>query len=280
MTQDTSLAVIENDNAKTLLARGAHALHDHTASLVEKALGRPLPQMQVRFKDVSITAEIIVKDETNAKTELPTLVNVLKTSAQELRSNKHVVKKEILQNIPYVFVSTFLFVAPFYFMVGFTGFKTFLAYWVHLSLHVLWQAYFGQFMSYFMPTVNVAQVFGILLETIFFLFSGFNPPGKSIPQGYTWLYDISAQKYPLALLSALVFGECPSDGHGSQIGCKVMTGLPPTLPSNLTVKAYLADNFLIKSSDIYKNFGILFAFIAVTLCLSLLSLRYLNHQKR
>ncbi|KAI9916685.1 hypothetical protein PsorP6_016796 [Peronosclerospora sorghi] len=182
--------------------------------------------------------------------------------------------------IPYVFVSTFLFVAPFYFMVGFTGFKTFLAYWVHLSLHVLWQAYFGQFMSYFMPTVNVAQVFGILLETIFFLFSGFNPPGKSIPQGYTWLHDISAQKYPLALLSALVFGECPSDGHGSQIGCKVMTGLPPTLPSNLTVKAYLADNFLMKSSDIYKNFGILFAFIAVTLCLSLLSLRYVNHQKR
>ncbi|KAE9158169.1 hypothetical protein PF005_g32556, partial [Phytophthora fragariae] len=94
---------IEYDNGKTLMARGAQALHDHVASRMEKALGKSLPQMEVRFKDVSITADIMVKDESNAKTELPTLINVLKSSYQEMRSSKHVVKKQILKNVSGVF---------------------------------------------------------------------------------------------------------------------------------------------------------------------------------
>ncbi|KAJ8525799.1 hypothetical protein ON010_g15315 [Phytophthora cinnamomi] len=96
-------AVIEYNNGKTLMARGPQALHDHVASRMEKALGKSLPQMEVRFKDVSISADIMVKDETDAKTELPTLVNVLKSSYHEMRSSKHVVKKQVLNNISGVF---------------------------------------------------------------------------------------------------------------------------------------------------------------------------------
>ncbi|EGZ09557.1 hypothetical protein PHYSODRAFT_338330 [Phytophthora sojae] len=182
--------------------------------------------------------------------------------------------------IPYVFFSTLLFMAPYYPMVGFTGVKSFLAYWLHLSLHVLWQAYFGQLMSYLMPTVEVAQVFGILLSSIFFLFNGFNPPGSSIPQGYKWLYHVSPQKYSLALVSAIAFGDCPSDGDGSEIGCQVMTGVPPSLPENLTVKDYLEDVFLMKHSEIWKNFAFVLGFIVVTRLLALVALRFVNHQKK
>ncbi|GMF34416.1 unnamed protein product [Phytophthora lilii] len=181
--------------------------------------------------------------------------------------------------IPYVFVSTLLFMAPFYPMVGFTGVKTFLAYWLHLSMHVLWQAYFGQLMSVLMPTVEVAQVFGILISSIFFLFNGFNPPGSSIPEGYKWLYHISPQKYSLALVSSLVFGDCPNAG-GSEIGCQAMTGVPPSLPQNLTVKAYLEDVFLMKHSEIYKNFAIVLGVIVLTRLLALIALRFVNHQKK
>ncbi|KAG6948771.1 hypothetical protein JG688_00014961 [Phytophthora aleatoria] len=102
-----------------------------------------------------------------------------------------------------------LFMVPYYPMVGFTGGATFFAYWVHLSMHVLWQAYFGQLMSYLLPTVEVATVFGVLMQMIFFLFCGFNPPGASIPQGYKWLYEITPHKYSLALVASLVFGDCP-----------------------------------------------------------------------
>ncbi|KAG2994482.1 hypothetical protein PC120_g21981 [Phytophthora cactorum] len=96
-------AVIGYDNGKTLMARGPQALHDHVASRMEKAMGRALPQMEVRFKEVSISADIMVKDETNAKTELPTLINVLKSSYNEMRSSKHVIKKQVLKDINGVF---------------------------------------------------------------------------------------------------------------------------------------------------------------------------------
>ncbi|CAI5728225.1 unnamed protein product, partial [Peronospora destructor] len=150
--------------------------------------------------------------------------------------------------IPYVFFGTMLFTAVYFPMVGFTGAATFFAYWVHLSMHVLWQVYFGQLMSYLLPTVEVATIFGVLLEMIFFLFSGFNPPASSIPSGYKWLYYITPQQYSLALFASLVFGDCPSDGDGSEVGCQVMTGLPPSLAENLRVKDYLEDIFLMKHS--------------------------------
>ncbi|RAW22853.1 hypothetical protein PC110_g20710, partial [Phytophthora cactorum] len=185
-----------------------------------------------------------------------------------------------LVEIPYVFFGTLLFMAPYYPMVGFTGATTFFAYWVHLSMHVLWQAYFGQLMSYLMPTVEVATIFGVLLQMIFFLFNGFNPPGASIPQGYKWLYEITPHKYSLALVASLVFGDCPSDGDGSEVGCQVMTGLPPSLPENMTVKDYLEDVFLMKHSEIWKNFGFVLGFIVVYRVLGLLTLRFVNHQKK
>ncbi|RLN52009.1 hypothetical protein BBP00_00009747, partial [Phytophthora kernoviae] len=56
--------------------------------------------------------------------------------------------RKTVVEIPYVFFSTMVLMVPFYWMVGFTGATTFFAYWVHLSLHVLWQAYFGQLMAY------------------------------------------------------------------------------------------------------------------------------------
>ncbi|ETO80158.1 hypothetical protein F444_05268, partial [Phytophthora nicotianae P1976] len=96
-------ATIEYDNGKTLMAQGPQALHDHVASRMEKALGKSLPQMEVRFRDVSISADIMVKDETDVTVELPTLVNVIKTGFREMRSSKHVVKKQVLKSVSGVF---------------------------------------------------------------------------------------------------------------------------------------------------------------------------------
>ncbi|EEY67197.1 ATP-binding Cassette (ABC) Superfamily [Phytophthora infestans T30-4] len=41
------------------MARGPLALHEHVASRLETSLGKRLPQMEVRFKDVSISADIV-----------------------------------------------------------------------------------------------------------------------------------------------------------------------------------------------------------------------------
>ncbi|ETL48743.1 hypothetical protein L916_01681 [Phytophthora nicotianae] len=140
--------------------------------------------------------------------------------------------------IPYVFFSTMFFLMLFL--------------RIHGSNHIL-RAYFGQFMSYLMPTVEVATVFGVLMQMIFFLFCGFNPPGDSIPQG---------------------------DGDGSEVGCHVMTGLPPSLSENMKVKDYLGDVFLMKHGEIWENFGFFLGFMAVYRMLGLLALRFINHQKK
>ncbi|POM58231.1 Pleiotropic drug resistance protein ABC Superfamily, partial [Phytophthora palmivora] len=70
---------------------------------MQTALGRPLPQVEVRFENVSISADIIVKDKTQVKTELPTIANVIKQSARQLGAKRHVVKKNILRNVSGVF---------------------------------------------------------------------------------------------------------------------------------------------------------------------------------
>ncbi|POM58779.1 Pleiotropic drug resistance protein ABC Superfamily [Phytophthora palmivora] len=55
--------------------------------------------MEVRFHNISISAHITVKDETNIKTELPTLTNTVKMTAIRMNTKKNIVKKEILRNV-------------------------------------------------------------------------------------------------------------------------------------------------------------------------------------
>ncbi|KAI9922985.1 hypothetical protein PsorP6_000761 [Peronosclerospora sorghi] len=192
--------------------------------------------------------------------------------------------------IPYVLVSAFAFTFVWFFMVGFTGFGTVLLYWINLSLMILLMTYMGQFLAYAMPSVEVAAIIGVLINSISFLFMGFNPPAKAIPSGYKWLYTIAAPRYPLAILGSLVFGQCDVDPTwnestrryehvGSQLGCQPVTGLPVSL-DHITVKDYVGSVFGWHHADMWENFGYVFIFLAVFRVLALLSLRYLNHQKR
>jgi len=83
---------------KTLkaMAGDPHGLHDHLATRFEAALGKQLPQMEVRFDNISISADVkvLVNDDSF---ELPTIPNVLKKTFVPAKSA--VVKKEILKNV-------------------------------------------------------------------------------------------------------------------------------------------------------------------------------------
>ncbi|KAG6957384.1 hypothetical protein JG688_00010997 [Phytophthora aleatoria] len=192
--------------------------------------------------------------------------------------------------IPYVFISCLIFTVIFYPLVGFTGFGTGVLYWINLSLLVLLQTYMGQLFVYALPSVEVAAITGVLINSIFFLFMGFNPPAKSIPSGYRWLYTITPQRYPLSIMMALVFSDCPTEptwdsnlgeyvNVGSELGCQPVMNLPVTI-DHITVKGYVESVFEMKHDDIWSNFGYVFVFIGVLRLLALLSLRYINHQKR
>ncbi|KAJ8566357.1 hypothetical protein ON010_g6768 [Phytophthora cinnamomi] len=185
-----------------------------------------------------------------------------------------------LVEIPYCFGTTLLFMAIFYPMADFTGVPAFFTFWLSLSLIVLLMSYFGQFLAFLLPSLEVASVFMVIVNIVCTLFTGFNPPAIAIPSGYKWIYHIVPNKYAFASLAAIVFGDCPSDGDDSERGCRSMTGTPPSLPQGITLKDYLETMFLIKHSDIWRNVGVLLLWIAVLRLLSLLALRYVNHQTK
>ncbi|KAG7400721.1 hypothetical protein PHYBOEH_004768 [Phytophthora boehmeriae] len=192
--------------------------------------------------------------------------------------------------IPYVFFSGFIFTIIFYPMLGFTSFTTGVLYWINVSLFVLVQTYLAQLFIYALPSVEVASIVGVLINAIFLLFAGFNPPASSIPDGYLWLYHITPQRYSLSILISLLFGNCPEDpaydettqsfvNVGPQIACQPLENTPLAI-GHTTVKGYIEQVYSMKYDDMWSNFGCVFIFLVVFRVLSLLALRYINHQKR
>ncbi|GMF30840.1 unnamed protein product [Phytophthora lilii] len=89
---------VDLESSKTMLAKGPHALHGYVANTMEAAIGRELPQMEVRYNNLSITADVAVIGDVSAKSELPTIYNVTKRNLAKLAPNKRMEKKHILKN--------------------------------------------------------------------------------------------------------------------------------------------------------------------------------------
>ncbi|CAK4323708.1 unnamed protein product [Aphanomyces euteiches] len=189
-----------------------------------------------------------------------------------------------LAEIPYVLVNSFVFTVIFYPLVGFKGnFGDVFIYALLVSLFVLMNVYFGLLMAYSMPRLDVAATIGVLINSIFFLFMGFNPPTSAIPSGYRWLSTITPPKYSLAVLVAQIFSKCTDGGRG--MGCATMQNVPPVIltqlgKDNVTVKEFTEFMFDMKYDDSGKCVLVILCITVVFLMMVLLALRYVNHQKR
>ncbi|RLN53023.1 hypothetical protein BBJ28_00022314 [Nothophytophthora sp. Chile5] len=192
--------------------------------------------------------------------------------------------------LPYCFASGFLFTVVFFPMVGFQGFANGCLYWFNVSILITMQTYFGQFFAYALPSEEVAAIMGVLINSICFLFMGFSPPAYAIPTGYEWLYKIVPHRFVMGILVSLVFADCDQlpdwdeqlgeyVNVGSQLGCQPMEDSPVTV-GHITLKEYTEEYFGMKHDEIWMNFGIVIAYTVLFRVLGLLSLRYINHQKR
>ncbi|OWZ18175.1 ABC transporter [Phytophthora megakarya] len=182
--------------------------------------------------------------------------------------------------IPYTFAGVMVFMAVFYPIVGFTGAEAFFTFYFILTWGVLLQEYLAEFVVFVTPNVEVAEILGMVVNLFTFLFAGFSPPAAALPTGVKWLYHINPFTYTMSALSTVVFGKCSSDGNGSSIGCNQLSNTPPSLPDGITVKEYLEINFRMYHDDIWRNCGILIAFVLLIRILTLLSMRFLNFQKK
>ncbi|GAB9476964.1 Atp-binding protein, partial [Globisporangium polare] len=192
--------------------------------------------------------------------------------------------------IPYTFGSGLIFTVIFFPMVGFAGFGAAVLFWLNMSLMILYHAYLGHFLAYALPNHEVAAIIGVLLTSVYFLFMGFSPPTDAIPSWLKWLYYLTPHTYSLAIFSALVFSNCPSNttfdstlgefiNVGSELGCQPLKNAPVTM-SQVTVKEFTEQVFAMKHDDIGRNFAVVIAFTVMFRVLALLALRFINHQKK
>ncbi|KAH9161852.1 hypothetical protein LEN26_001230 [Aphanomyces euteiches] len=92
-------AVISADD---FLANGSDKLHDMLATHLEAAMGKAMPQVEIRFKDLSIAADVVVATKDGAN-ELPTLANEAKKFCMSLAQSKNAFHKDILYPVSGVF---------------------------------------------------------------------------------------------------------------------------------------------------------------------------------
>lgn len=97
MDSPVATAELSYESGKTLMAKGPQVLHDVMATKIPAATGRPLPEMEVRFSNLSLSADIVVADDHATKYELPTIPNELKKTL--MGPKKLTVRKEILKNV-------------------------------------------------------------------------------------------------------------------------------------------------------------------------------------
>ncbi|KAE9300694.1 hypothetical protein PF001_g14819 [Phytophthora fragariae] len=200
--------------------------------------------------------------------------------------------------IPCAALASLIFVGVFYPMAGFSAhgdFAQVVVYWLVLTVHILFQTYFGQFFTFAMPSIELAAVWGSLFDSIFLMFMGYNPPVSSIPDGYKWLFQIVPHRYTFEVLTALVLGDCPDaqlqqiqDAAASNttidvsqwpLGCQPLTDAPPAV-ANIPLTSYIDAVFGARREDTARSVAVVVGVLLAMRAATLIVMRIVNHQKR
>ncbi|POM65843.1 ATP-binding cassette (ABC) Superfamily [Phytophthora palmivora] len=88
-----------------LLAGGIHAMHESLATTVENAIGRPIPQVEICFRDLHVSARVpLVKPGSGP--QVPTIWTQIKQGPKKCFKHQSTTEKEILRGITGVFKPT------------------------------------------------------------------------------------------------------------------------------------------------------------------------------
>ncbi|TMW55199.1 hypothetical protein Poli38472_013090 [Pythium oligandrum] len=181
-----------------------------------------------------------------------------------------------LVEIPYVLVSTLVFCGIFFPLANFPGgFSTFVIYWLYSSFNVFIQVILGQAVALSLTGLEAALLVALFFNVLCFLLMGYTPPAWTLPAGYKWLHYVIPYKYVVNLLAGTVFG----GDFGEQA---VRDPLPPALglPSHATIQQYMHRVYLVDSDQQTLSMGLLSAYLVGFVLLSLVAVRFINHQHR
>lgn len=200
--------------------------------------------------------------------------------------------------IPYVFASSLIFMVVYYPMVGFVGFSEAVLYWVNLALLILFQAYLAQLAMFSAPSMEVATIFGVLLNSIGLMLTGFNPPALQIPRGYKWVYAIVPHRYSFSALVAIIFGDCSEDQLAAislaaastggvdsidttayPLGCRIVRNAHANV-GEIPIKMYVQEVFGVNHEHILQYMGIFVGILLIFRVLAAFAMRFMNHQQK
>jgi ABC-type multidrug transport system permease subunit len=106
-----------------------------------------------------------------------------------------------LVELPYLLISSILFVIPFFFIVGFDNHgevaDQFFFYWLFQGLYMSTLIFIGQFYSTAMPSEASSQMISGMTSTFLSLFCGFMIPSQSIPTFWLFIYWMNPLHYAL-----------------------------------------------------------------------------------
>ena len=114
--------------------------------------------------------------------------------------------------IPYVIVTSFLFVLPYFFFVGFQNVGNTAAkfgyYWLFIGLYEMVMISIGQMLVASTPTQQTTMVLAGILSTFFTMFAGFSINPADIPSFFQFVYWLDPLHYAL---QGLIFTQFKDD---------------------------------------------------------------------
>ncbi|GMF47810.1 unnamed protein product [Phytophthora fragariaefolia] len=93
------------ESGQALMKHGEAAFYDFVAQQLEPALGCTLPRMEVRCKNLSVTAEVAVVEQkaSGDTSELPSVYNSLKHIVRKVTATRHTTQRHVLHRVDAVF---------------------------------------------------------------------------------------------------------------------------------------------------------------------------------
>ncbi|OWZ14879.1 ABC transporter [Phytophthora megakarya] len=96
----------EFSNVDELFADGMLAMHQSVAEAIEKTLGRPIPEVEIFFRDLHISARLPLARPGSEGPQVPTIWTQVKQGVLKCFSNQETAEKEILRGVTGVFKPT------------------------------------------------------------------------------------------------------------------------------------------------------------------------------
>ncbi|RQM21793.1 hypothetical protein B5M09_012019, partial [Aphanomyces astaci] len=171
----------------------------------------------------------------------------------------------------YTIVLSSIFFHGFYWLCGLnTDTEAWGVFWVGLASSLVLWSYFGHFLVYSLPTMQIAVLLAGGLASLLFVFSGFMIDGENLAKGWQWLYWISPLHYTLETVIMSQFK--------SQFGLVADLVVGKHVPINQYVEGYFHGAF--SYDNINRSLGLLWVINAVLQVLILLCMAKVNHMKR